>query len=501
MNVEVVRWHAQADRSTGPYPRLVLEHGRTWNDGRTAKDPGYEGLYDVYYEEAPGSAEPLRLGSVKILQRGRRAPDLSGRLASLPEDCCSLGQTIDYYRALEQLGESVGSGILRALRDVTADETIARGFASEPGFRTSLLRFSEAARIYHHRPLRLHREAPPAGPISFRFCTKLTGFDDPHEVDLAFFPEPKKLGRMMALVGKNGTGKTQLLARLGAALWGLGREDERILPERPPIGRVIAVSYSALDAFERPPHRLPGIAERPAFDTYRYCGFRGPDDALRPELLFDGLAEDLAEIRRWGRRERWEEMLDEVRLLEGEPDLAAALAEGDAAFVAATKSLGAGEKTALSVLTRLLATLRNGAFMLFDEPELNLHPALLSSVLRVIHEWLEDHDGHGVVATHSPIVLQEIPGRSVCILDRVGKIPAARAYEAESFGQNLSEIVGEVFGLDERDKNYASALRELVDDERMSADEIESAFGRPLSLNARMALRHLARRGGGDAKS
>lgn len=161
-------------------------------------------------------------------------------------------------------------------------------------------------------------------------------------------------------------------------------------------------------------------------------------------------------------------------------------------MISAIRYLGAGQKTALTVLTRILASLRNGVLVLFDEPELNLHPSLLASLLRILHNWLDRFDGYGIVATHSPIGLQEIPGRNVRVVRRVGRVPLIQPYESESFGQSISEIVDEVFGIDERNKNYVTVLRELLDS-GMSPDQIETAFGRPLSFNARMALRALAR--------
>jgi predicted ATP-binding protein involved in virulence len=147
----------------------------------------------------------------------------------------------------------------------------------------------------------------------------------------------------------------------------------------------------------------------------------------------------------------------------------------------------------MCVLTRLLAKLRDGAFVLFDEPEINLHPSLLAAMLRVLHRWLERFNAYGVITTHSPIVLQEIPGRMVRVLSRQGRVPFVRRYESESFGQTLSEILVEVFGQDERDQNYASVLRDLVD-AGLSTEEIEGALGRTLSINARMALRSLEQR-------
>jgi hypothetical protein len=227
-------------------------------------------------------------------------------------------------------------------------------------------------------------------------------------------------------------------------------------------------------------------------DNYRYCGFRRSDGALDPGALFAGLSIDLAEIQRLGRLGAWKKMVTDARLAEAEPDLAEAVESTDAVqpLLQAAAHLGAGHKTVLSALTRVLASLRNGALLLLDEPELNLHPALLAALLRVVHGWLDDFDGYGIIATHSPIVLQEIPGRNVYVLRRFGRVPRVDAYDAESFGQSLSEIAGEVFGLDERDKNYLTELRALVASGK-TPEEIESGWGRPLSLGARIALRAL----------
>jgi ABC-type transport system involved in cytochrome c biogenesis ATPase subunit len=340
----------------------------------------------------------------------------------------------------------------------------------------------------------MHREPPPPEALRFEFRARLSGFAAPHEIAFEFDPELMRLHRLMAIVGENGTGKTQLLARLAWALWGLQVDEDALIPKRPSIGRVIAVSYSALDDFKRPPHRMRGYEDRPVFDNYCYCGFRTPDDILEPGLLFDTLEEDLSEINRLNRRETWVRMLGELGLRHREPDFDAAVKTDDEAVVEAARHLAAGEKTALSVLTRLLAKLRNRSIVLFDEPETNLHPRLLAALLRVLHDWLDELDGYCVIATHSPIVLQEIPGRMVRVLTRDGRVPRLRPYAGECFGQNLSEIVVEVFGSGERDRNYATELEKLLS--VMEPEAVEPTFGRTLSLGARMALRYLEEYGG-----
>ncbi|NUQ79250.1 MAG: ATP-binding protein [Polyangiaceae bacterium] len=499
MKIAAVRWRHQVRGERATYPRLILEQGRTWTDMAPPDTTVYKTLFDVYLDKAP--RQRMLLGSTKILQRGQPSTSLPREMDALPNDCCSLGQTIDYYEALNALGETTCSAILHAMRDVTADEGIAEAFKSEPGFRISLTRFSEAARIFHFRRYRLHRDFPPREPLHLHFETTLPGFsdaeEDRHKLDFEFHPEPGSVGRLAALVGKNGTGKTHLLARLASALWGLHKHGtERLELAGPPVGRVIAVSYSALDAFERPPHYLvgdEGEEARPVMDNYCYCGFRDRAGQLRPKLLFDGLKKDLSDIVRLGRLDLWKEMVKQTGLAEDDANLGAALESGEPNdMISAIRYLGAGQKTALTVLTRILASLRNGVLVLFDEPELNLHPSLLASLLRILHNWLDRFDGYGIVATHSPIGLQEIPGRNVRVVRRVGRVPLIQPYESESFGQSISEIVDEVFGIDERNKNYVTVLRELLDS-GMSPDQIETAFGRPLSFNARMALRALAR--------
>jgi hypothetical protein len=186
VKIAAVRWRHQVKEEPETYPRLILERQRGWTDFAPPDPTVYETLFDVHIDEAPGRRRLL--GSTKILQRGQPSVALPREMDALPDDCCSLGQTIDYYEALESLREPTCGKILRALRDVTADESLARAFESEPGFRISLTRFSEAARIYHYRPRRLHRDPPSPEPLHFHFEASLPGFseaeEDRHKLDL-----------------------------------------------------------------------------------------------------------------------------------------------------------------------------------------------------------------------------------------------------------------------------------------------------------------------------
>jgi hypothetical protein len=48
----------------------------------------------------------------------------------------------------------------------------------------------------------------------------------------------------------------------------------------------------------------------------------------------------------------------------------------------------------------------------------SLHPNMLTSLMRLLHAVLEDFHRFAILATHSPQVLQELPARSIRIIER-----------------------------------------------------------------------------------
>jgi predicted ATP-dependent endonuclease of OLD family len=157
------------------------------------------------------------------------------------------------------------------------------------------------------------------------------------------------------------------------------------------------------------------------------------------------------------------------------------------------KTLSSGQRIVVSLLSDLIQHVDPQSLILFDEPEVYLHPTLLSTLMWMMHELLQKYDAYAIVATHSPIVVQEIPARSVRVFERIGNVPSQAMLPIESFGENLTEIVDHVFHMNEDDKNYKVLLQQLVQEH--SYDEIVAMFDDRLGLNARMYLRSLTRRG------
>ncbi|HWN66664.1 MAG TPA: hypothetical protein VNM90_03430 [Haliangium sp.] len=125
----------------GDHPLVILERGLPWDDH------GYKTLFQIHYYEPGKYDEPRRLGAVKILLRDHKVTHLPpGEMDGLDESFCSLGQDLDYYENLQDLGQEIAHAILHGLRDMVVDPAIREAFHAGEGAEKSLLR-SSAARI------------------------------------------------------------------------------------------------------------------------------------------------------------------------------------------------------------------------------------------------------------------------------------------------------------------------------------------------------------------
>lgn len=161
-------------------PAVFLLQDMDWNDYR------YVTTFVVRYLDAAGNQSEL--GRTKILQRGQKTTVLPKEFKSLPKEFCSLGQSLEYYQALLELGHDTAHEILNGLRDVAFDPAYQTGHAETEGFKDSLLRFSEAAKAYKEAGALFGRATDADKGFDFSFTCQLTGFSRPHVTRLDFRP-------------------------------------------------------------------------------------------------------------------------------------------------------------------------------------------------------------------------------------------------------------------------------------------------------------------------
>jgi len=80
---------------------------------------------------------------------------------------------------------------------------------------------------------------------------------------------------------------------------------------------------------------------------------------------------------------------------------------------------------------------------------------------RAISELMVKRNGVAIVATHSPVILQEVPKCCVWILDRMLTVSKAERPSIETFAESIGILSREVFQLELSQSGYHQILREL----------------------------------------
>ena len=123
----------------------------------------------------------------------------------------------------------------------------------------------------------------------------------------------------------------------------------------------------------------------------------------------------------------------------------------------------------------LVANLEQNSLVLIDEPETHLHPPLLSAMMHALREILEEYKSSAVVASHSPVVVQETMARHVHVVRREGDITKVHAVRTETFGESIGLITALVFGMESNATDFHSVLDGLIDKYK-NIESIEALF-------------------------
>ena len=410
--------------------------------------------------------------------------------------------SLAYYESLFELEEDVRTDYLIGLKDAAANRSIREHFEEQDGFKVSLLRWGTASLALENALGVLQGDRKTDYELEFTFHTRFGS----NEFGTPFrFGKVEELpGRINAVIGYNGTGKTQLLANLAWVARADLRSRDQVSKieqygrlDRPKLrfGSVVAISYSAFDTFD-----LPKPADEDGQFGYTYCGLRRHSDGgvTRGLKDADDIANDInAAIARINTRSRREYLTQALRPLREEPSFKRAGYELDLLgakgnWIQEFKLLSSGHKISVNIIVQLIAALQLRSLVLIDEPEAHLHPPLLAALMKGIGIALEAHGSYAVIATHSPVVLQEIAGCYAHVLRRHGSRNSVEEPEIETFGENIGLLTRHVFNLDNSQSDYVGVLLQLAS--KLSLEDIERLFDQGLSSQARALVMQAQRR-------
>lgn len=457
------------------YPCIILIKDE-WNDYWS-----YKTLYAFYFYLQEG--KPLYIGQIKILDRRQGITELPDYFQDLDENFCSLGIDISYY---ENIKSNIPEYelILDNLNDVAFYPSVAEDFEFLDGFKTSLLRSSEAEKAFKQAKKRL-QGIDYKKPFIFNYACKLENADDNHQVDFNFSKSEQLPNRIITLIGRNGTGKTQYLSNFALDLSGQKRTKESIgtfEPTRPLFSKIITVSYSVFDKFVRP--------KKEKSFSYKYCGLRDDKGLISQNKLREIYEQSITLIKKYDRQYVWQNSLINIipnHILDIFYEDFFLKDISDDVVQKGKENLSSGQSILMFIITEIIANIRDESLILFDEPEMHLHPNAIANLIKTFQVILEKFDSYAVIATHSPIILQDIPSKFVRIFDREGNHPIIKKLSTECFGESITTITQNVFETIEVKESFKTFLKDKA--QYLSMEEVENIFDGKLSLNARLFLR------------
>ena len=491
-----------------------------WNDF------GYQTLFNLTVFDENGTR--FDIGNIKLGFVGQDdettvVEHISEEFENLSDDFFSLGQDADFYQNMvEDLSEEMVTNLLTTLGDVVHDDSRLECAKNEPVFNISLLRTVNHISISEQFKRILGKEALLTD-YHFFYKKEPNEVYSGIEVEFKVKPNSKPSSNIHILIGRNGVGKTTLLNNMvDALLPERGEEEEtgRFTKERTSgfIGRVgfnnyfagvVSVSFSAFDPFIPPDDQ----SDNSVGMRYYYVGLkkRIVQQTQQQDKIAWGLKDknDLCNdftsslevcFALGSKRERW---VKAIKKLESDANFAAMdlcqlvgiyLENERDSFDKATKSLfsrmSSGHAIVLLTITKLVETVEEKTLLLLDEPESHLHPPLLSAFTRALSDLLVNRNAVAIIATHSPVVLQEVPKSCVSILRRTGLVTKVDRPENETFAENVGVLTREIFGLEVSKSGFHNLLEASVEEGR-SYEDIMAEYENQLGFEGKIILRSM----------
>ncbi|MET7889989.1 AAA family ATPase [Streptomyces mirabilis] len=472
-----------------PSPRKAFLVKDNWDDYH------FKTTFFLLYSDG---TEIHEIGQVKIGQFGMEEHErttLPDHFESIDERYFSLGQDDTYYEKLRDLGDDVRLGVMNSLRDLAYDHELCVRALGEEVTRTSLFRSVSFETVVHQ----FHRIALGGArltPFDFAYTAPSPGTEGVEPLSLPFTVNPGSSPptNVHALIGSNGVGKTRLLSHLARAVAdGSATAEEvgkvtNLTDTGPAFANMVSVASSAFDPLT-PVQETNGTHH--AHVTLARTSIHGSDvtPAQRFTQLVDGLT--------GARLARWQAAL--TTLAEADALFRDTNVLGSTPFLPGSPaidltdlfdSLSSGHKIVLLAITNLADLVTERTLVLIDEPETHLHPPLLAAFIRAVSDLLVDRNGVAVIATHSPVVLQEAPRKCVWMLRRSGDVMRAMRPSIETFGENVGILTHEAFGLEVTRSGFHRDLEQAVN-EGLAYQEVLARFGGELGSEAKSLARVL----------
>ena len=471
------------DANCSQYPCIKLVFNDDWND------LGHHTWFSVWY--IADKTTLIYIGDTKIMHRDdssyKHMPESFDRL---DEQFCSLGLNIGYYqKMLNVFGRQDAKRLLEALRDSATDNLIHEVFRNTGIYKISLLRDISSERALHEAPFILeNRKKSEAYSFTYNFIPIYNPeYEAAWRVNIDYDALPYK--RTFAIIGENAVGKTQLMTSL---MRDLTSEEGKYFDNIPMLSSLLVICSSTYDSYNG---QKPQVCRIP-LDICSVVQDTETQDRLttaieniikRGTIYKSGGSDSIYN--------RYRALLDRLLLEnvssrlfteEGDGEYKKIILQNDS-LASLIDVMSTGQLQIFSLITYVCAYIHLNSLVIIDEPEVHLHPKMITQFFRVLNKLLCEFQGYAFVATHSPLVVRECVDSNVYMMVRNQyDEPIVKAVPFRTFGEDISVLYENIFGCEEQQSCFYHQIVDMTVNPTYTFQDICDALtgqGVHLSMN------------------
>ncbi|CYV61560.1 AAA family ATPase [Streptococcus suis] len=478
----------------------------------------YETTYLFYIKK---DNQITNIGSIKIgqfsMKEGQRIPDVPEAFDTLTDDFFSVVTDESFYYEINRVESEKREYILTALKDVAFNEQLYLKATETDVFKISLTRDVLPKTIINkYRRLANGNTELSTYDFSFKMTESCT-------LDFKVNPDKFPASNIHAIIGRNGVGKSYLLTEMvESAIKKDGRFSFNTEFNDNFFSNIISVNFSSFEnkkLFEENDDASKGylyyhLSNRTtARESNKYKLYREEDGVTR-EFIPKGWDAVFIESVSSALQKKPKLWQDCIRILYSDPifeqigidrlveifqrerDARKFYREAYKIF----RGLSSGHKIVILTITKLVEMVSEKTLVILDEPELHLHPPLLSSFIRSLSQLLIKANGVAILATHSPIILQEVQKECVYKLSREISTDFMQVIRPsnETFAEDIGSLTFDVFELETLESGFYTLINQIVKRNLSFEESLQHFDGKMGTLGYKLLLSEISKRVKGE---